>query len=117
MHTARALAAASGAIVTRVDPNPGGLLQTLANVELQVTAALEKAREDGDGALVLKAAAERRRQIEFLAKLSGELSNSGMGRADLRRITSEMAGIVEAVVRDPEQLAQIQEGWRSVRIY
>lgn len=115
-HLASAVAKASGAVITRVDPDPAGLMQQLASLERRVTALLDKAESDGETATAIRAATELRNQVELLAKLMGEISGTGLSRADLKRITREMAMVVEAVVRDPEQLAQIQEGWRNVRI-
>jgi len=116
-HMARALAAASGAVVTRVDPDPGGLLQQLAALERRVTAMLDKAEKNDDIALALKAATELRNQVELLAKLAGEISGTGLGRADVKRIVRELAEVVKVVVRDPEQLGRIQEGWKRVRLF
>lgn len=115
-HLASAVAKASGAVITRVDPDPSGLVQQLASLELRVNALLDKAEAEGETATAIRAATELRNQVELLAKLMGELSGSGLSRADLKRITREMAAVVEASVRDPEVLAQIQEGWRNVRI-
>jgi len=115
-HMAKALAAASGAVITRVDPDPGGLMQQLAGLERRVTALLDKAERKNDISTAIKAAGELRSQVELLAKLAGELSNTGLSRADVRRITLEMGQIVEAVVRDPEQLKRIQDGWRGIRV-
>jgi len=78
---------------------------------------LDKAEKNDDIALALKAATELRNQVELLAKLAGEISGTGLGRADVKRIVRELAEVVKVVVRDPEQLGRIQEGWKRVRLF
>lgn len=115
-HLARALAAATGAVVTRVDPDPIALVHQVADLERRTRGLLDKAEhEDGDIKTSLRAIAELRNLTELLAKLAGEVSGQGISRAEVRRIGQEMARVVEAVVRDPEQLERIRDGWSRIR--
>jgi hypothetical protein len=114
-HMARALAAASGAVVTRVDPDPTTLVHQVADLERRARNLMDRADVAGDLKTALKGVAELRAVLELLAKLAGELSGTGLSRAEVKRIAREMAAVVEAVVRDPEQLERIRDGWRRVR--
>jgi len=115
-HMARALAAASGAIVTRVDPDPAGLVQQVAELERRTRSLLDRAEAADDVKVALQAVNALRQLHELLARMAGELAGSGLSRAEVKRIGREMAAVVEAVVRDPELLERIRDGWRQIRL-
>jgi hypothetical protein len=114
-HMAKALAMASGAVITKVDPDPAGLVQQVADLERRARALLDKAEDGEDLSTALRAIAELRNLVELLAKLAGEISGTGLSRAEVKRIGREMAQVVEAVVRDPEQLERIRDAWTRIR--
>ena len=114
-HMARSLAVASGAVVTRIDADPVALVAQVAELERRARNLLDKAEGANDLRTALKGVAELRQLHELLAKMAGELSGTGLSRAEVRRIGREMAAVVEAVVRDQDLLERIKDGWRSIR--
>jgi len=115
-HLAHSLAAASGAVVTRCDPDPASLVEQVAALERRARALLDRADRNDDIKTALRAVDSLRQLHELLAKMAGELSGSGLSRAEVKRIAREMARVVEAELRaEPERLERIRDGWRRIR--
>jgi len=115
-HLAHSLAAASGAVVNRVEADPALLIGQVADLEMRARKLLDRAEAADDRANAVRALGQLRQVLELAAKLAGELSGSGLSRAEVKRIAREMARVVEAELRaEPERLERIRHGWRSIR--